>query len=70
LSKGLSTIFYKFNYSKMKKIFFSILAIALLSGSFAFAGKVKHAKKTGKKTECVCPKDCPKNCPCPPGCGH
>ena len=54
----------------MKKIFFSVLAIALLSTSFAFAGKVKHAKKTAKKTECVCPKDCLKNCPCPPGCGH
>jgi hypothetical protein len=55
----------------MKKIFFAILAVTMLSSSFAFAGNAKHAKKkAAKKTECVCPKDCPKDCPCPAGCGH
>jgi len=48
----------------MKKVFFAILAISMLSTSFAFAGKGKHAKKTGTKTEC--PKDCPRTM----GCGH
>jgi hypothetical protein len=48
----------------MKKIFFAILAISLLSTSFAFAGKGKHTKKAAKKLEC--PKDCPRTM----GCGH
>jgi hypothetical protein len=49
----------------MKKIFFAIMAISMLSGSFAFAGKGKHAKKAvATKTEC--PKDCPRTM----GCGH
>jgi hypothetical protein len=48
----------------MKKIFFAIMAIAMLSTSFAFAGKGKHAKKAGVKTEC------PKGCPHIMGCGH
>lgn len=50
----------------MKKIFFAMLAVTLLSASFAFAGNAKHAKKKAKKTEYACPKDCP----CSPGCGH
>ncbi len=48
----------------MKKVFFAILAISMLSTSFAFAGKGKHAKKPIVKTEC------PKGCPHTPGCGH
>lgn len=48
----------------MKKVFFAILAISMLSTSFAFAGKGKRAKKAGIKTEC--PKDCPRTM----GCGH
>jgi hypothetical protein len=48
----------------MKKVFFAILAISMLSTSFAFAGKGKQAKKVAaKKTEC--PKDCPRS-----GCGR
>jgi len=48
----------------MKKVFFAILAISMLSTPFAFAGKGKHAKKAvATKTEC--PKDCPQT-----GCGH
>ena len=48
----------------MKKVFFAILAISMLSTSFVFAGNGKHAKKTGTKTEC------PKDCPPTMGCGH
>jgi hypothetical protein len=48
----------------MKRVFFAILAISMLSTSFAFAGKGKHAKKAVAKTEC--PKDCPRTM----GCGH
>jgi hypothetical protein len=50
---------------KMKNVFFAVLAISMLSGSFVFAGKGKHAKKAlATKTEC--PKDCPRTM----GCGH
>lgn len=49
----------------MKKIFFAILAISMLSASFAFAGNGKReSKKVAKKTEC--PKDCPRTM----GCGN
>jgi hypothetical protein len=55
----------EFKKYKMKKIFFAILAISMLSTSFAFAGSGKRSnKKVGKKTEC--PKDCPRTI----GCGH
>jgi len=36
----------------MRKIFFAILAVTLLSASSAYAGKGKHAKKQAAKTEC------------------
>jgi hypothetical protein len=49
----------------MKKIFFAILAISMLSTSFAFAGKGKQLKKAATpKTEC------PKGCQRTMGCGH
>jgi hypothetical protein len=46
----------EFKKYTMKKIFFAILAVTLLSSSFAFAGNAKHGKKKAKKTECVWPK--------------
>jgi hypothetical protein len=46
----------------MKKYFFSILAIALLSSSAAFAGHGKVAKKHHAKKEC--PSTCPRNMDC------
>ena len=46
----------------MKKIFFAILAVSMLSTSFAFAGKGKRVKKGVAKTEC--PKDCPRTMGC------
>jgi len=49
----------------MKKVFFAVLAISMLSTSFAFAGKGKHVKKTAA-TKTECPKDCPRSS----GCGH
>ncbi len=49
----------------MKKVFFAILAISMLSTSFAFAGKGKRAKKA-ETTKTECPKDCPRSS----GCGH
>jgi hypothetical protein len=48
----------------MKKVFFAILAISMLSASFAFAGTGKHAKKAAASKK-ECPKDCPRS-----GCGH
>ncbi len=33
----------------MKKVFFAILAISMLSTSFAFAGNGKHAKKAVRR---------------------
>jgi hypothetical protein len=50
------------NLDKMKKVFFSVLAICLLSSSAVIAGKSKPAKKQHAKKEC--PKSCPKmTCP-------
>jgi hypothetical protein len=52
----------------MKKIFFSIAAITLLSTA-GFATKHKAAKKKqAVKTECVCPAGCPKTPDCPKVC--
>ena len=55
----------------MKNLFFSLLAMSLLSTT-AFAGGVKPARKEHHKTTCPanCPrKDCPKTADCPvPGC--
>jgi hypothetical protein len=49
----------------MKKVFFAIMAISMLSATQVFAGKGKHTKKAvATKTEC--PKDCPRTM----GCGH
>jgi len=47
----------------MKKVFFSVVAICLLSTSAVLAGKVKHAKKQQPKKEC--PASCPKTPTCP-----
>jgi hypothetical protein len=57
----------------MKKIFFSILAISLLSTAAVFATGHKEAKKHHAKKTCPknCPdtKDCHKTALCPiPGC--
>jgi hypothetical protein len=57
----------------MKKLFFSILAIALLSSSAVLAGGGKNSKKQEAKKSCPkgCPKtkDCGKTAICPvPGC--
>ena len=43
----------------MKKIFFAILAVTLLSVSSAYAGKGKHGKKQAAKMECG--RNCPAN---------
>lgn len=51
----------------MKKIFFSVAAISLLSTA-AFASKHKSIKKKQAKTECVCPAGCPKTPACPKTC--
>jgi hypothetical protein len=56
--------YFRIKKYNMKKVFFAILAISMLSASLAYAGKGKQAKKVAaKKTEC--PKDCPRS-----GCGH
>jgi hypothetical protein len=46
----------------MKKIFFSILAITLLSTTAVFAEKGRTAKKHHAKKEC--PSNCPKTGDC------
>ncbi len=55
----------------MKKLFFSVLAMSLLSTA-VFAGGVKTARKECHKSTCVVKcvkKDCPKMTDCPmPGC--
>jgi hypothetical protein len=50
----------------MKKIFFSIMAIAMLS-TVAFAGGGKGDAKKHKAVK-TCPTNCPPNCP--PNCPH
>lgn len=57
----------------MKKIIFSMLAIAMLSSTAAFAGGGKDKKQSsGKSCDKGCPKtkDCSKTTTCPtvPGC--
>jgi hypothetical protein len=64
LVRSYSKQYFKIKKYDMKRVFFAILAISMLSTSFAFAGKGKRAKKTGTQTEC--PKDCPRSM----GCGH
>lgn len=46
----------------MKKVFFSILAISLLSTTAVVAGKGKAAKKHHAKKEC--PSNCPRTMDC------
>jgi hypothetical protein len=54
----------------MKKIFFPIMAIAMLSTA-AFAGNGGKGDAKRHKTARTCPANCPPNCPpCPKGGGN